>query len=190
MADEQVQQVTEVQAESQGANQDVLKRLAEIEAKYAKETAGLNKRNSELEKKVKQTELEKLTETEKFALERKELEAERALVAKERKDLLVAKELANAGLPPEFANRISGATEEEIKVDVKWMKTFLESTAHKLSESEISKRLGGTAPQGGTPPNVSSFQARYDQAKKAGNVAGMTAIQREAGAAGEIIKQF
>ena len=57
--------------------------------------------------------------------------------------------MTDAGLPKDFANRISGDTEDEIKDDVQALKKFLESKAHELSESEIAKRLAGDTPKGG-----------------------------------------
>ena len=157
MADEKQEQQEEVQAKDgqQSSSEDnkqtdIEKRLADLEAKYQKETQGLNKRNSELEKKVKAVELEKMTEAEKLEAERKELESEKTTIKKERTSLMISKELVSAGLPEEFANRISGETSEEIKADVKWLKGYLAGEAQKLAETEISKRLGGAPPKGGT----------------------------------------
>jgi hypothetical protein len=201
MADEQVQVEKQEQVESQAKEQDTqdiekmiaeanAKLKAELEERYKKEIAGLNKRNSELEGKVKKTELEKMSEAERIEAERKELEAEKQAIKQQKIDLMVAKELANSGLPEEFAKRISGETEDEIKADVKWLKDFLTSKAHELSEGEIAKRLGGEAPKGGQKPDVSTLQGMYDKAKTRNDVAGMVAIKRQAKQAGEVLKEF
>jgi hypothetical protein len=152
MADEQVQVESQVQVEEPKVEESagLEKRLAELEERYKKELAGLNKRNSELEKKVKLTEQEKMTEAERLEAERKELQAEKDAIKREKINLQIIKELASVGLPADFANRISGETEDEIKDDVKALKEFLDKKAHELSEAEIAKRLKGDIPKGGT----------------------------------------
>jgi hypothetical protein len=201
MADEQVQVEKQEQVESQAKEQDTQdiekmiaeaneKLKAELEERYKKEIAGLNKRNSELEGKVKKTELEKMSEAERIEAERKELEAEKQTIKQQKIDLMVAKELANSGLPEEFAKRISGETEDEIKADVKWLKDFLTTKAHELSQGEIAKRLGGEPPKGGQKTEVSTLQGMYDKAKTRNDVAGMLAIKRQAKQAGEVLKEF
>lgn len=201
MADEQVQVEKQEQVESQDNSQDTKdietmiaeaneKLKSELEERYKKEIAGLNKRNSELEGKVKKTELEKMSEAERIEAERKELEAEKQTIKQQKIDLMVAKELANSGLPEEFAKRISGETEDEIKADVKWLKDFLTSKAHELSEGEIAKRLAGDTPKGGQKTDVSTLQGMYDKAKARNDVAGMVAIKRQAKQAGEVLKEF
>jgi len=149
MADEQVQAEEQVQVEEPKV--EATDKLVELEEKYKKELAGLNKRNSELEKKVKLTEQEKMTEAEKLEAERKELQAEKDSIKRERINLQIIKELASVGLPADFANRISGETEDEIKADVKALNKYLDTRAHELSEAEIAKRLKGDIPKGGDP---------------------------------------
>ena len=201
MADEQVQVEKQEQVESQAKEQGTkdietmiaeanAKLKAELEERYKKEIAGLNKRNSELEGKVKKAEQEKMTEAERIEAERKELEAEKQTIKQQKIDLMVAKELANSGLPEEFAKRISGETEDEIKADVKWLKDFLTTKAHELSQGEIAKRLGGEPPKGGQKTEVSTLQGMYDKAKTRNDVAGMLAIKRQAKQAGEVLKEF
>ena len=192
MADEQVQVESQVQVEEPKVEESagLEKRLAELEERYKKELAGLNKRNSELEKKVKLTEQEKMTEAERLEAERKELQAEKDAIKREKINLQIIKELASVGLPADFANRISGETEDEIKADVKALKDFLDKRAHELSEAEIAKRLAGDAPKGGQKTDVSTLQGMYDKAKARNDVAGMVAIKRQAKKAGEVLKEF
>ena len=149
MADEQVQAQEQVQVEEPKVEQELDSKIVELEEKYKKELAGLNKRNSELEKKVKLTEQEKMTEAEKLEAERKELQAEKDTIKREKINLQIIKELASVGLPADFANRISGETEDEIKADVKALNKYLDTRAHELSEAEIAKRLKGENPKGG-----------------------------------------
>lgn len=147
MADEQVQAEEQVQVDEPKVELD--SKIVELEEKYKKELAGLNKRNSELEKKVKLTEQEKMTEAEKLEAERKELQAEKDSIKREKINLQIIKELASVGLPADFANRISGENEDEIKADVKALNKFLDERAHERSEAEIAKRLKGDIPRGG-----------------------------------------
>jgi len=153
-ATEQVK-ATEGQAEEQvKTSTEIEKRLAELESKYTKETAGLNKRNSELENKLKTIEREKMTEAEKLDAMRKEVEEEKQAARREKTEFLKLKHLANAGLPEDFAKRVSGESEDDIKTDVASLKEFVESLAHKLSDSELAKKLGGTSPKGGETGNA------------------------------------
>ena len=152
-AQEQVK-ATEPQATEQAKPTEIEKRLAELEQKYPKELAGLNKRNSELENKLKALEREKMTEAEKLEAMRKEVEEEKQSAKREKMDFLKLKHLTGAGLPEDFAKRITGESEEDIKADVLTVKAFVESLAHKLSDSEIAKKLGGTAPKGGETGNA------------------------------------
>ncbi len=156
MADEQVQAQEQVQVEEPKV--ESTDKLVELEEKYKKELAGLNKRNSELEKKVKLTEQEKMTETERLEAERKELQAEKDAIKREKINLQIIKELASVGLPQEFAKRISGTTEEEIEQDVLDLKSFLDKRAHELSESEIAKRLQGDTPKGGATKKKLTYE--------------------------------
>ena len=153
--DKQVQdvnqeQVDETKQDSQlNVEELIAQKTAEIAEQYKKELAGLNKRNSELEKKVKLTEQEKMTEAERLEAERKELQAEKDAIKREKINLQIIKELASVGLPADFANRISGETEDEIKADVMALNKFLDERAHERSEAEIAKRLKGEVPKGG-----------------------------------------
>ena len=116
--DKQVQdvnqeQVDETKQDSQlNVEELIAQKTAEIAEQYKKELAGLNKRNSELEKKVKLTEQEKMTEAERLEAERKELQAEKDAIKREKINLQIIKELASVGLPADFANRISGESED------------------------------------------------------------------------------
>ncbi len=162
-ATEQVK-ATEVQATEQANPTDIEKRLAEIESKYAKEKAGLDRRNSELENKLKAIEREKMIEAEKLDAMRKEVEEERLSARREKTEFLKLKHLANAGLPEDFAKRISGESEDDIKSDVVSLKEFVESLAHKLSDSQLAKKLGGAPPKGGETGSTKTMnRATFEQ---------------------------
>jgi len=107
---------------------------------------------SEMEKQLAEERKSKMSEEEKAEARAKEIEARDKLIAERERKLTIIEALTDAGLPKDFANRISGNTEDEIKDDVQALKKFLESKAHELSESEIAKRLKGDTPKGGQNP--------------------------------------
>lgn len=185
---EQDKAITQDQVpESQDKGQDDQK-IREIEEKYKKEIAGLNKRVSEFEKKTKALEAEKLTEAEKIALAQKELEEERTTLKTQLREYTIKEALVGAGLSVELARSISGESKEEIAASVKTLKGILDSEAKKIADAEINKRLGGKPPTGGTAETVTGLQALYDKAKKEGRVADSLAIKRMAATTGEQIK--
>lgn len=91
----------------------------------------------------------KMTDAERIEAERKEFEEKSKALAERERKLTIIEALAGVGLPPDFANRISGTTEDEIKADAKALKEYLDARAHELSEAEIAKRLKGDNPKGG-----------------------------------------
>ena len=104
---------------------------------------------SNLETELAKERKAKMTEAERIEAERKEFEEKsKTLMDRERK-LTIIEALASVGLPKEFANRISGTTEDEITADAKSLKDYLDSKAHEMSEAEIAKRLKGEVPKGG-----------------------------------------
>jgi hypothetical protein len=107
--------------------------------------AKLAEANSELSK-IKKSQM---TDEQKHEAEKKELEDRANALAERERKLTVIEALADVGLPPDFANRISGKDEDEIKADAKTLKKFLDTKAHELSEAEIAKRLKGEPPKGG-----------------------------------------
>ena len=178
---EQVQ-VEAVQPDIEKITSEIEARVkAEFESKTKAEIAGLNRKVSEYEKA-------KLSEAEKFALDRKELEADRALLVKEQRNLTVESLLSSADLPKTFAKSISGESAEEIGKAVSELKTLIATEAARQSEAEVTKRLGGNAPTGGTTELAGSWQASYDMAIKARDIPSQIAIQRQALEAGETLK--
>lgn len=104
---------------------------------------------SNLETELAKERKAKMTDAERIEAERKEFEEKSKALAERERKLTVIEALAGVGLPPDFANRISGTTEDEIKADAKALKEFLDTRAHELSEAEIAKRLKGDNPKGG-----------------------------------------
>lgn len=199
--------MSDVNAEqNQGASQDSaapesttgeLERIraeikAEFDAKIKAEINGLNRKNSELSKELEKERLSKLSEEERAKKEAEILKSEAENARKEsenyKRALIIDKSLNEAGLPIELANRIIGGTEEEIKNDVKFLKDFISAEIKKGVAGEVNQKLSGASPQGGTVAGDVSVQAQYDAAKKAGDYALVTAIQRNARATGVQLK--
>lgn len=104
---------------------------------------------SNLEAELAKERKAKMTDAERIEAERKEFEEKSKALAERERKLMIIEALAGVGLPPDFANRISGTTEDEIVADAKALKEFLDKRAHELSEAEIARRLKGDNPKGG-----------------------------------------
>jgi len=169
--------------------------IAEVEArlsdKFKTEISGLNRRNSDLEKKLSESEKAKMTDDERIKAELEEAKAEVIAERQEKETLLQGKiidsELSSVGLPLSFAKYIRGEDEPAIKGNVKELNDLIVDTANKLKEADINTRLSGKGPIAGKPSDVTNLQAAYDQAKKSGNDALKLAIKRKATAQGETI---
>jgi DNA repair exonuclease SbcCD ATPase subunit len=125
---------------------------------------------SNLETELANERKAKMTDAERIEAERKEFEEKSKALAERERKLTIIEALAGVGLPPDFANRISGTTEDEIRTDAKALKEFLDTRAHELSEAEIAKRLKGDTPKGGQKPSDKvmtreSFEKLDPQAK-------------------------
>ena len=168
--------------------------VEKIQEQSKNEIAGLNRRNSELENKIKEAEKAKMTEEERLKTELEEARTEKERIEKETQELtrarIVDKTLFDAGLPQEFAKRVNGNDEESILADVTAFQEFINNEAEKRAESIINERLGGKAPKAGDLPDTSSLQAQYDNARKKQDFATCVAIKRKAQADGVQIKEF
>ncbi len=164
--EKQDQAITQDQATQEQAVQqaqetpDIQKMIDEAlkgrEERWKKEIGGLNKKNDELSKALKEKEREALSEEERLKAEKaeaqKELEEIKSQALTARQQMIVARELYNAGLPEDFAKRITGGDDDEIKADVLALKAYLDKQAQALAEAEVKKRLGGGEPKGGGAP--------------------------------------
>lgn len=127
------------------------KEKAELEERYKKETQGLNRKISELEKAMKEKEREGLDAVERERAELEDLKREREAVKQENERLkrnrLVDAALSEAGIPIDlFADRITGSTEDEIKEDVARLKAYLESVGNSARDSATKEFLKGKTP--------------------------------------------
>ena len=149
-----------------------------------KEISGLNRVNSELQDALKEERKSKLTDQEKAQQDledaRKETEKEKQETARLKKERLIESAIFDAGLPGEFAKRINGETEEEIKQDVKALQGFIEVEVNRQVEVEVNKRLGGKSPEGGETPKLDDLQLAFNKAKEKNDQPAMIAIRRQA----------
>lgn len=118
-----------------------------------KEIAGLNRKNSEYEKAIQAKELEKLSEKERAEAELEIKRKEKEQLDNEIKNLsrsrVVDKVLFENNIPPDFADRIKGETEEEIIKDVKSLNDYINKLVEERKTKEINAALGGRAPVAG-----------------------------------------
>lgn len=128
------------------------KALQELEISK-KEIAGLNRKNSEYEKAIQAKELEKLSEKERAEAELEIKRKEKEQLDNEIKNLsrsrVVDKVLFENNIPPDFADRINGETEEEIIKDVKALNDYINKLVEERKTKEINAALGGRAPVAG-----------------------------------------
>jgi hypothetical protein len=159
---EQVQETT-TEETTVDVQEQIKKEIEALKEQSKKEIAGLNKRNSELEKLLQQKDLEKLTEEERLKKEVELARQEKERIEKETKELnrqrLIDKSLFDAGLPQDFAKRITGDDVESIQNDVKAIEDFLNQQAEKKAEALINKRLAGVAPEQGAQTPAGTLSA-------------------------------
>jgi cell division septum initiation protein DivIVA len=171
----------------------VSKAIEDVKLQLKSEISGLNRRNSELEKELKKKDLEKLSEKERIQAELDEAREEKKRIEQEAAEIIrgrnVDKELYDAGLSVEFAKRVIGQTEEEIKADVKALKKFIDAEINKGIEAEVNRRLSGKPPQAGGPVEKGNLQTLFDDAKKRNRMEEMIAVKRQAARQGIIIQE-
>ena len=132
------------------------KALQELEISK-KEIAGLNRKNSEYEKAIQAKELEKLSEKERAEAELEIKRKEKEQLDNEIKNLsrsrVVDKILFENNIPPDFANRIKGETEEEITKDIKMFNDYINKIVEERVTKQVNEKLSGRAPVAGNTPN-------------------------------------
>jgi len=140
--------------------------IAEAKAEAAKEIAGLNRRISQMDKALKDSELAKLTEAERAKAEIELAKTERDMILKEtaqiKLDAYKEKSLAQMGIPLELAKHLSGNTEEEIASNLKELKDLLDKTVNKKITETTNQLLSGKAPNQSTPPAGTITRAAYE----------------------------
>ena len=150
-ADEQAQEENSNDIE-QLLDEKVKAAVAEVENHFKSEIKGLNRRNSELEKEIKARDMALKTDEEK----QKALEDEIKNAEKRLKDIEILRmkdeALSNSGLPPKFANRITGDNEESISNDAKAFSDYINEIAEKKAQDLLNKKLDGRQPTANQKP--------------------------------------
>lgn len=140
--------------------------VAEAKAEAAKEIAGLNRRISQMDKELKEAELAKLSESERAKAEIELARVERDNLLKEtakiKLDLFKEKSLVNMGIPATLAKHINGNTEEEITLNVKEFKDYMDSVVNQKITETTNQILAGKAPSQSTPPAGTITRAAYE----------------------------
>jgi hypothetical protein len=147
---------------------------------FKKEINGLNRRNSDLEKKLQEKDLEKLNVEERAKKELEMAQTERDKILGETISLKKRNAVVNAGLDESFARRIIGNTQEEIDAEIIEIKAVYEKDIKARLEIERNKFFGGNPPTGGNPPQASTPQSMYAEAMKNGNQALAVQIKLDA----------
>jgi hypothetical protein len=153
------------------------KAKAELEEKFKTEIAGLNRKNSEIAKELKQKELEGKSEAEQVEALRKEKEDILKEVENLNRSRIVDKELDSAGLPLDFAKRIIGKDETEIAEDIKAFKTYIDELVKTQAQADINSKLGGSTPEGGAPPSETTLDEKIQKAQAAGDFVTVMALK-------------
>lgn len=127
---------------------------AEVEKRFKTEINGLNRRNSELEKKLEEMEKAKMSEKERveYDLQKAKEEAEKA--RREAHEFQLARtrleKLFASGLDADAADFVGGATPEEIEGRIKKLNDYIERRASARVEAEVKRRFEDTAKPGGS----------------------------------------
>ena len=167
------------------ATLDIEARFNKLEETHKAEVAGLNRKNSEREKEVEQLKLDKLEGKERAEKELELLKTEKERILAEtgkiKIDRLIEKSLIDSELPVEFANRIKGDDEANIKEDVQKFKTFIDAQIEKGVEAQVNARLAGKGPEAGAKLGDGTERekliAQYNEAEKAGDAKTMTMLK-------------
>lgn len=181
-------QATEQDQVTETAEPTLDEKLAEIEAKleakYKSQIAGLDKKVSEQSKKLQDAELAKLDEKARAEEEIRIAQEERDRIKTEteniRRERMIEKVLLENELPVEFAKRISGDTEDNVKEDAKILKDFIDKQVEAGVEKWRNETLGGEGPKASSTPQAGDLQGLYNEAKKNNHKAEIVAIQRQA----------
>lgn len=152
---EEKKEVQKEKQEEQSSESRIDDKLKELEEKYKKQLAGLDRRNSELENQIEEMQKEKMSEKEKAQFELEKAKKEREQIEVEAKNyrvgLLKAQSINEAELPSEAAEFITAEDEDGIKEQIARLKDFLDKN-FKSREEYLSKFGKGTPPKSGNSP--------------------------------------
>jgi DNA repair exonuclease SbcCD ATPase subunit len=132
---------------------------ADITKQFKAEITGLNRRNSELEKKLEEAEKAKMTEKERAEFDLKQAREAADKARREAQEFQLERtrleKLFAAGLDADAAPLVGGNTPEEIEERVKKLNEYIDKRASARVEAEVKKRFDGTGkPGGGDKPGA------------------------------------
>jgi hypothetical protein len=141
-------------------NDDVQAKISEAIAEVSRglktQIDGLNRRNSELEKQVRDKELATLSEKERAAkeIELARIERDKILAEAEqlKRDRVAERVVIDKGLSPDFAKFINARDEDGIKAEVDLFVKRIEDEVQTRYKSEVAKRFAGKEPASGATP--------------------------------------
>lgn len=119
---------------------------------YKAEIAGLNRKVTELKKQLDQANMTAEQKAEAARQEKKQLEQETINL---RRSLAIEKELADANIPQDLADRVKGNTPEEIQEDIQKFKTYLDGLVKERTAGVVTSTI--SPPKGGDDEPAMSY---------------------------------
>lgn len=151
-AAEQQDQGTEQKKEQKKEKQEQAEQQAPAD-NYKAEIAGLNRKVAELKKQLDQANMTAEQKAEAARKEKKQLEQETINL---RRSLAIEKELADANIPQDLADRVIGNTPEEIQEDIQKFKTYLDGLVKERTAGVVTSNIEGP-PKGGDDEPAMSY---------------------------------
>lgn len=162
---EEEQPKTEEATEEKGTDLDRIK--AELSAEYKKEIAGLNRRNSELERERDELAKEKMGTEERLEYERQQTEAARRGYEEMQASLLRRDIASEFELSSEAASFLTGSDEETIRQNAERLKATIDKETQKGVDQEVTRRFGSAKkPQGGEPATKPTYAELVNMSKE------------------------
>lgn len=162
-ATEQVQTTKDQAVQQDLSIQDQITKAIEASISPLKsEIAGLNRKNTELEKAKRDADIAKLPEKEQWQAKLDALtQRENDLTAKEQKvarEGIVRRMADKYKLTPKLADRLIGKDEAEIEADAKYLSDFVAQEVQTTATKTINEKLSGNPPVGGETTSLSKVQ--------------------------------
>lgn len=123
---------------------------ADFDKKYKAEIAGLNRANAQAKKELDEIKSANMSAEEKAKKYLEDAETAKKEAEQYQRSLIITKGLTDAGLPLDFAKRVSGSNADEIAADITAFKSYLDGEVKKLVAAEVNAKLAGESPKGAT----------------------------------------
>jgi hypothetical protein len=171
-ATEQVQTTKDQAGQQDLSIQEQIQKAIEASISPLKsEIAGLNRKNTELEKEKRDAEIKKLPEKEQWQAKLDALtQRENDLTAKEQKvarEGIVRRMADKYNLTKKLADRLIGKDEAEIEADAKYLSDFVAQEVQTKATDTVNEKLSGKPPVGGKTTVLTDLQKLDQEHKKA-----------------------